>query len=73
MLFVLPPVMVPLVLPPAMVPVVVLVEFWLTCALLVGLMVMSAAELLEADDVPLKLLLLVVPEADDGLDVSPTV
>ena len=61
------------VLPPVIVPVVVLVEFWLVCGLFVGLMVTFAAELFEAADVPLRLLLLVVPEAAEGLDVFPTV
>jgi hypothetical protein len=70
-LLVLPPDIVPLVFPPAIVPVVVFVEFWLVWLLFAGLMV--TPEAFEADEVPLKLLLLVVPVADEGLDVSPTV
>ena len=68
-----PPRAVLVVFPPLIVPVVVFVEFWLVWGLFVGLMVTFAAELLEAAEVPLKLLLLVVPEADEGLEVFPTV
>ena len=52
-----------------MVPVVVLGEFWLTCCLTCGSMV--TPELVELEDVPLWLLVLIVPFASDGFDVSP--
>lgn len=71
LLLVLPPVIVPLVLPPVIVPVVVLVEFCVVWALFVGLMVRSDA--FAFAEVPLWLLVLSVPLADDGLLVSPIV
>lgn len=70
-LVVFPPVIVPLVLPPLIMPVVVLVEFWVTRASLVGLMVTPDA--FEAEDVPLWLLVLMVPVAEEGVVVSPIV
>ena len=67
----LPPLAVLLVFPPLIVPVVVFVEFWFVCAVFVGLIVRSDA--FEAADVPLRLLVLTVPDAEDGLEVSPVV
>lgn len=70
-LVVFPPEIVPLVLPPLIMPVVVLVEFCVTRASFVGLIVTPDA--FEAEDVPLWLLVLMVPVADDGVVVSPIV
>lgn len=70
-LLVFPPVIVPLVFPPAIVPVVVFVGFCSIWVLFVGLIVRSDA--FEFAEVPLWLLVLTVPVADEGLEVSPMV
>ncbi|MEO6093289.1 MAG: hypothetical protein ABIT04_00885 [Novosphingobium sp.] len=69
LLVVVPPVL--FVLPPVIVPVVVLVEFCSTLGLTVGLIV--TPDEFEAEDVPLWLLVLMVPVADEGVEVLPTV
>ena len=69
----LPPVIVPSVLPPAICPVVVLTGFcvldWLIRGFNSGLIVTSDA--LDAEDVPLKLLVVWALSADEGFVVSP--
>jgi hypothetical protein len=68
----LPPVIVPSVLPPVTVPVVELsVSLVVTCRTC-GLTLVSETAVLLAVDVPLWLLMEVVPSAFDGLDVSPS-